>query len=536
MNRISDLSQRKKIRDVENWMMRVIWIEGFFLALFPSIATFALMVGVILWFLRLQVDKNFKLRSLPYDLPMILFVIISAASVFFSPVKSFDLTYNFLILAGTYILTYILIGQNIRTAEQIKFFVKAIGASAVFVVLCGYFQYIFGVDIADMKWIDGEAFPELRKRIFSTLENPNVLAGYLDVMICIALGILAKFGDKKQKILLVVAIVLMAACLAMTYSRGAFLTMAIVFVIYGVIQDWRILILFTVLIALLFYGDTTFSTRIISIFTETLDSSEGLRIGIWVSTIPMIADHPFIGVGWGAFKYIYPQYNYYLADTSITIYHAHNLYLNTAAEIGIIGALAYFWYFFGTMFMALNLSSNRRYTIITSTAEFISIKIFEKLNSLIPTNAFLKWLDNLKENFKRRLRIFANKILNKLGMGKSEDDTEKNAKTKDRRDPNLVHHDELKRSSRKKKSSDKDDDKFDIQKFAEIANIPTAKEIAELKNKNFVEGVQFGIGLAFLSMAINGFADNLLFNIQSSMLMWQLGALAAACQSLEIKA
>ncbi|MBQ6975493.1 MAG: polymerase, partial [Selenomonadaceae bacterium] len=289
MTRISDLSQRKRIRDVENYTMYAIWAEGFFLAIFPSIATFALMCGIILWFLRLQLDKNFKLRPLPYDLPIALFIILGTASVIFSPVRNFELFYNLLILVGTYVLTYILIGQNIRTHEQIKFFVKSIGASAVFVVLWGYFQYIFGVDISDMKWIDGEAFPELRKRIFSTLENPNVLAGYLDVMICLALGILAKFGDRRQKILLVVAIVLMAACLAMTYSRGAFLTLAIILIIYGVIQDWRILILFAALMALLFFGDTTFSDRIISIFTETLDSSEGLRIGIWVSTIPMIA-------------------------------------------------------------------------------------------------------------------------------------------------------------------------------------------------------------------------------------------------------
>ena len=501
MNRISDISQRKKIRDVEKWTMWAIWAEGFLLALFPTLATFALMVGVVLWIARLYVDKNFKLRPLPYDLPMALFVTVSAASVAFSPVRSFDLAYNFIVLIGTYILTYVLIGQNIRTAEQIKFFIKAIGASAVIVVLCGYFQYIFGVDIADMKWIDGEAFPELRKRVFSTLENPNVLAGYLDVMICIALGILAKFGDKKQKILLVVAIVLMAACMAMTYSRGAFLTMAAVFIIYGVIHDWRILLLFIALVALLFFGDTTFSARIVSIFTETLDSSEGLRIGIWVSTIPMIADHPFAGVGWGAFKYIYPQYNYYLADTSITIYHAHNLYLNTAAEVGIVGALAYFWYFFGTMFMALDLSSNRRYQFITSMAEFISLKIWEKVS-----------------------KFFA-ELVTKIKSSKSKG---KHEKSDEKRDPNLVHHDELKRSSRKKKSADKDDDKFDVQKFAEITAAPNAKEIAEMKDKNFVEGVRLGIGLAFMSMAINGFADDLLFNIQSSMLMWQLGALAAA--------
>lgn len=518
MNRISDFSKLRRIRDIENWVLRMIWAEGFFLALFPSIATFAIILGILLWLVRLRMDKNFKFRSLPYDLPMTLFVVISAASIFFSPVRSFELFHNFLNLAGIYILTYILIGQNIRTPEQIKFLIKGIGLSAIFVVCGGFFQYIFGVDIADMKWIDGEAFPELRKRVFSTLENPNVLAGYLDVMICIALGILAKFGDKRQKIIIAVAIFLMTACLAMTYSRGAFLTLAIIFVIYGVIQDWRILIVFTVVMGIILYSDTTFSERIISIFTDALDSSEGLRIGIWVSTIPMIADHPFAGIGWGAFQFIYPQYNYYLADTSITIYHAHNLYLNTAAEIGIVGAMAYFWYFFGTMFMALDLRSNHRYVIITSTAEFISLKIWE----FISKSKLFQWLIDLKNYFKKSLENLSNKVLEKFSEKPKEKPPEK-----EKRDPNLVHHDELKRSPRRKNPKhDDDDDKFDLQKFAEL----TKKEILAIDNKNFVTGIRYGIGLAFLSMAINGLSDDLLFNMQSSILMWQLGALAAACQ------
>ena len=45
--------------------------------------------------------------------------------------------------------------------------------------------------------------------------------------------------------------------------------------------------------------------------------------------------------------------------------------------------------------------------------------------------------------------------------------------------------------------------------------------------------MKFGIGLAFLSMALNGMSDDLLFNIQSSILMWQLGALSAVINILE---
>ena len=532
MNRISVFARRQRIKKFENYTMQALWIEAFLLALFPSFATFALMLATVTWFLRLKFDNRFKIRSLPQDLPMTLFFVLATVSVFFSPVASFDLIYNFFSLAGLYILTYFIVGQNIRTPEQIKNLVKALGASTFFVVMCGYFQYIFGVDIVDMKWIDGEVFPELRKRIFSTLENPNVLAGYLDVMICIALGLLAKFGDKKQKILLVVAVIMMTACLIMTYSRGAFLAMATVFIIYGIMQDWRVLIVFAVLTGIVLYGDSTFSERIISIFNETLDSSEGLRLGIWVSTISMIADHPFTGSGWGAFQFVYPQYNYYLADTNIIIYHAHNLYLNTAAEVGIVGALAYFWFFFGTMLMALDLDSNKRYRLFSSALqtfwENFSSTFARQYDKLIASSSLFWRLSNLKRSLQKKFSNLVDKLFAAFKFtSKDKSETKKSTpKVKSKSGKDVVHHEELNRKSRRKKS---DDDDFDLQKFSE----PAPEEIAELNERNFLEGLRFGIGLAFLSMALNGLSDDLLFNIQSSILMWQLGALSAVINILE---
>ena len=56
-------------------------------------------------------------------------------------------------------------------------------------------------------------------------------------------------------------------------------------------------------------------------------------------------------------------------------------------------------------------------------------------------------------------------------------------------------------------------------------------EITHWEERRFASGLALGIGLAFLSMALNGLTDDLLFNIPSSMLMWMLAAWAA-CLSL----
>ena len=563
MNRISVFVRRQRIKKLELWTMRAILVEAFFLALFPSVAAAAVLVGILAWFFRLQIDNRFRLRALPFDVPAIIFVIFGAVSVFMSPARNFELIYNYCGIVGIYILTYILVGQNIRTQEQMIKIFKALAASAFFVVLYGYSQYIFGVDIADMKWVDGEAFPELRKRIFSTLENPNVLAGYLDVMICLALGMLIKVGGKTQKIIFIIVIAALVACLAMTYSRGAFLSIAIIFIICGVLQDKRILILFAVLTGLIIYSDITFMQRILSIFTETTDSSEGLRVGIWVSTISMIADHPFVGIGWGAFKFIYPQYNYYLQDTTQTIYHAHNLFLQTAAEVGIVGALAYFWYFFGTMSQSLALNTNINYLQMKSDAKKFAANarstaknshFKDKLVEVILTSRFLQILAQFKAMFILRMADFSNKIMDWFSFTPSESDIRKSGKNdeditdeelgeveekREEKKSELVHHEELNWSSPPlsksknddKKSSDKDDDdKMDLQRFASerIELFPRRIEILKFPTDQIIEGLRLGIGLAFLSMALNGMSDDLLFNIPSSILMWTLGALSAA--------
>ena len=266
MKRVNVFVRRQRIKKFDTWTMRAIIAECFFLALFPSFAAAAVLFGITAWLLRLRIDTKFRLRGLPLDLQVGLFALISAVSVFFSSARSFELIYHYFAFVGVYMLTYLLIGQNIRTRAQVKSVVMALSFSALLVVLWGYFQYIFGIDTADMKWVDPEKFPELKNRVFSTLENPNVLAGYLDVFICLALGVLAKVNTRSQKIIILIAIIMLGACLAMTYSRGAYLSIVIVFIVYGVIQDWRVLALFLIVSAGLFIFDSSFVHRLSSIF------------------------------------------------------------------------------------------------------------------------------------------------------------------------------------------------------------------------------------------------------------------------------
>ena len=146
--------------------------------------------------------------------------------------------------------------------------------------------------------------------------------------------------------------VLLALCLAMTYARGACLTIAVVLAGYGVLKNRKILLAVVLLGAAILALDSALAERLLSVFTK-MDTSSEMRLAFWESTLAMIMDHPLLGIGWGAYWMVYPEYDFYINDAAVRIVHAHNIYLNYAAEIGIAGAIAYFTWFFGTMGMAL---------------------------------------------------------------------------------------------------------------------------------------------------------------------------------------
>lgn len=406
--------------------------EVFFLPLSPSVATVALLVGIAGTALRFYVDKEFHFRHLRFDVPAVLFVAVSGLSVLSSPDRGFSF-YNYYNLVGVYVLTYLLIGQNVREPGQMKSILRMACAAAVIVLLYGYYQFLFGIDISSMKWVDGDAFPELRKRVFSTWENPNILAGYLDIIICLAFGLFMKCRDRERRILLGAFMLAAAACLAMTYARGACLVIAVILAGYGVLRDRRVLVACILVVAILFVLDPMLYERITSVFTK-VDTSTEMRLAFWESTVAMIQDHPFLGIGWGAYWMVYPEYDFYLQGANVLIVHAHNIYLNYMAEIGIPGAVAFFWFFFGTMIMALR----THFPADTGAAE--------------QTTPFGKYQMPFRWN-------------------------------------RLWH---------------------------------------DWKEHDILAGLSLGIGLAVLSVALNGLTDDLLFNIPSSMLLWMLAALAGA--------
>ena len=239
VNEVQILSGLRKFassRGCRDLIVMAVVAEAFFVALSPVVAEIALLLGFAVYLFRWKFDSGYHYRKSPVFAAILVFMLCGGASVLVSPDRGFSF-YNWYNLAVVYCMTFVLVTQNVTTKGEVKYIAYALGLSAAIVVAYGFFQYTFGIDTSEMKWVDGEAFPELRKRVFSTWENPNILAAYLDIVICVLLGLLAKLEDKTTRIWLGGAIVACLACLAMTYARGAFLTIVVILAGYGILRD-----------------------------------------------------------------------------------------------------------------------------------------------------------------------------------------------------------------------------------------------------------------------------------------------------------
>ncbi|HWR40950.1 MAG TPA: O-antigen ligase family protein, partial [Patescibacteria group bacterium] len=239
-----------------------------------------------------------------------------------------------------YVLVYYLVVNNFRSPDQLRRLVLTLLSSAALVLTYGFYQYYCGVDASAAEWVDGEQFPELKVRIFSTLENPNLLAGFLVIMLSLVTGLGLYARTRLWRVLAMLLALALGVGLVLTYCRGAWLGLLAVVLVCGLVYDRRCFWVLPVVPLVLLFNQDALLERLLSIANPT-DTSATLRMAMWGSTLEMIADKPLTGIGWGAYWMVFPSYDSFINDASTRMYHAHNTYLHLAAEIGLPGLTAF---------------------------------------------------------------------------------------------------------------------------------------------------------------------------------------------------
>lgn len=286
--------------------------------------------------LKVAINKNFKLKYFKTNAWVLMFVLVIGICAVTS--ISLEESRNIALLMIAFVLSYFVVINTIENEKQFKFILYIFSIAAVITAFYGLYQYMFG-DLYSQAWLDKEMFEDIKMRVYSTFENPNVYGEYLILAIPIIAGLLWTEKGIFKKLFWLGSLGVTMLALALTFSRGCWLGIILAIGLLAIMIDRRFILLgIVVLLFLPFVLPESIINRFLSIGNMG-DSSTSYRVYIWMGTLAMLADYWFSGIGLGitSFNMIYPIYSY----NNISAPHSHNLYLQLVVEFGIVGLIVF---------------------------------------------------------------------------------------------------------------------------------------------------------------------------------------------------
>lgn len=313
----------------------------FLLPFLPDMLILLFMFFLITVFAYKQIFREYSpLTKASIDMPIVLYVIIIVISTITS--ITFMGSIRDLALHSGGLCFLVVMVNSVKTKEDFNKIFTILVFSATLVALYGLYQYVAGVEL-EAAWLDVKNNPDIRTRVYSVFYNPNILAEYLVLTIPLSVSLLWHSKQLHKKIIFLGTTAITILALVLTLSRGGWLGFAFSALIFILLVERKLLlsIIPIVMGGVLFLPDVILN-RIISIGNLS-DTSNAYRITMWGIIGEIIKDNWVAGLGFGhlPFKQTYETYM-----RTMPIFHAHNTYLETAAELGIPGLIAFLLFLF----------------------------------------------------------------------------------------------------------------------------------------------------------------------------------------------
>ncbi|MBM4157702.1 MAG: O-antigen ligase family protein [Ignavibacteria bacterium] len=171
--------------------------------------------------------------------------------------------------------------------------------------------------------------------------------------------IFAKENTIRFRIIMTAVLIPIFVSIYLTQTRNVFVSIFICIIIFGIVHNKKIILIFILLLALLYLIiPQSYKTRISSIFDPDYGSNKS-RIVMWSIGLEMFKDRPLFGTGDNEFMELYEKYK--KPEMHGEGSHLHSNYLMILATMGILGFISY-----AGMFAVLFL---RQLKIYSSTKE-----------------------------------------------------------------------------------------------------------------------------------------------------------------------
>ena len=298
----------------------------------------ALTVGVVvLWGLRLWVSPRAQLLWPPVCWAVLAFILYAVARYLTADIEY--IARLELVHVTVYVLLFFAILNNLHRQETVQVISVTLVLLAMLISFYALYQFLTN---SDRVWNMIKPYPH---RGSGTYICPNHLGGFLEMILPLGLAYtLAGRLGTVTKILLGYASLVILAGIAVTVSRGSWISTGVSLLVFFTVlafQRGRRLpaFLFLVLIVgagVYFVGRSPiFRSRVQQIGVPKRVEADS-RILIWQSALAVWGENPWWGVGPGHFDYRFGQHR--PGDVQLRPVRAHNDFLNALTDWGLAGA------------------------------------------------------------------------------------------------------------------------------------------------------------------------------------------------------
>jgi len=321
-----------------------------------SLTLILLIVLYAIWFFDLLSRKG-KVFSCPQVMiPLVLIVIWSILSFTKAKLPWVSFYHFPPVLEAFFIFFYI--ANFVKNKSDLRFIISIIAITIVMITLIGVVQYLLGTTF------NLEVFgarQEVQQQRYSSVSisrasglfgHANLFSFFMNGFLPIMLVCAICFQNFRIRLLCMGASILGFLALIMTFARGGWIAFALSLFVITLLflrkkgreqfpNVWIRLIAIGGISVLL---TVPFIPNIIIRFTEHDYGSAHSRIPLAITALKVIEKNPLLGVGIGNYKYSVADYdNDPVRDATGQPNHVHNMYLHTAAEIGLPALFLFLW-------------------------------------------------------------------------------------------------------------------------------------------------------------------------------------------------
>jgi O-antigen ligase len=302
---------------------------------------FVLFVGV--WIQLRRNNKSIRewLLGSKWKKGIWLFAGIAVVSVPLSSTPSNLPAYRSLALLASYFAVFYAIDGWMIDRTRLVRVLKVLLISTIGVALFGLYQAIDGSYTGlyfGLYPIQNENLEPWSGRITSFLFQYNSLAGYLNLVIPLAIACAVLAKDRMLKFLGLVCAFTAAVAVLLTQSRGGLLALAGLFII----AVWLLVPRVTTrikLVCVVALAGLLLIPPLLNHFDRLENVDDFARLAVWQAAVTMFMDHPLLGVGYGNYRFLYADF---VPGAVPGRLDAHNIYFQLLAETGLVGFLSFF--------------------------------------------------------------------------------------------------------------------------------------------------------------------------------------------------